>query len=77
MPSLDRAALEQSLAETEKQVAGGELRVAQQSAALAELERNRQPADHAKYLVAGLKLLLAAHRDNRKRLLKELGEDSG
>jgi len=77
MPSLDRAALAQNLAETERQIAGGELRVAQQSAAIAELERSGQPADHAKYLLAGLRLLLAAHRDNRTRLLKELGRDSG
>ena len=77
MPLLDRAALEQSLADAEQQIAGGELRVAQQSAALAELERSGQPVDHAKYLLAGLRLLLAAHRDNRARLLKELGEELG
>jgi len=74
---MDRAALERSLAETEEQIAGGEIRVAQQSAAIAELERSGQPADHAKYLLAGLRLLLAAHRDNRTRLLKELGGEAG
>jgi hypothetical protein len=73
---MDRAALEQSLAESEEQIAGGELRVAQQSAVIADLERSGQPADHAKYLLAGLKLLLAAHRDNRTRLLKELSGES-
>ncbi len=74
---MDRAALERSLAETEEQIAGGEIRVAQQSAAIADLERTGQHADHAKYLLAGLRLLLAVHRDNRNRLLKELGRDSG
>jgi hypothetical protein len=73
---MDRVALQQSLAEIEGQIAGGELRVAQQSAVITELERNGQPADHAKYLLAGLRLLLAAHRDNRTRLLKELGNES-
>jgi hypothetical protein len=67
-----RAALRQRLAETEERIARGERNIAQQREIVAQRERNRNPVDHAKYLLAGLQLLQAVHRDNRNRLLKEL-----
>ena len=66
------AALQQSLAETEEQIARGERIIAQQRGIIAQRELNGHPTDHAKYLLAGLQLLQAVHRDNRDRLLKEL-----
>jgi hypothetical protein len=73
---MDRAALQQRLAKTMEQIASGQRHIAQQRETIAELERNGRPADHAKYLLAGLELLQATHRDRRNRLLKELSEIS-
>jgi hypothetical protein len=67
-----RAALRQRLAETEERIARGERNITQQREIVAQRERNRNPVDHAKYLLAGLQLLQAVHRDNRNRLLEEL-----
>jgi hypothetical protein len=73
---MDRAALQQRLAKTAEQIASRERHIAQQREIVAELERNRRPADHARYLLAGLELLQAAHQNSRSELLKELSKNS-
>ncbi len=73
---MDRAALEQRLAKIQERIANGLRQIAEQRQVIAELERNGGPVDHAKYLLAGLQLLQAAHRDVRSHLLKELAEKS-
>ena len=72
---MDRAVLEQRLAETEEQLANGRHQIAEQREAIALLERGGRPVDHAKYLLAGLQLLQAARREDRNRLLKELAKN--
>jgi len=66
---MKRASPEQDLADAEERIASGQRRIAGQRQVIAELERRRQPTDHAKYLLSGLELLQAAHRDARNRLL--------
>jgi hypothetical protein len=73
---MDRAGLERRLAKIEERIANGLRQIAQQRGVIAELERNGRPADHAKYLLAGLQLLQAAHRDVRNHLVEEVGEKS-
>jgi hypothetical protein len=70
--AMDRAALQQRLAETEEQIANGERQIVQQRKLVAELEDDRREAAHAKYLLAGLELLQSARRDSRKWLLEQL-----
>jgi hypothetical protein len=62
------------VADAEERIASGQRRIATQRQVVAELERTRHPTDHAKYLLSGLELLQAAHRDARHRLLRELGK---
>jgi hypothetical protein len=69
---MDRAALQQRLAETEEQIANGERQIVQQRKLVAELEDDGREAAHAKYLLAGLELLQSARRDSRKWLLEQL-----
>jgi hypothetical protein len=69
---MDRGALQQRLAKNAEKIASGQRRIAQQQEIVAELERNGRCADYARYLLAGLELLQAAHRKSRNRLLKEL-----
>jgi hypothetical protein len=71
---MKRASLEQDLADAEEQIASGQRRIAGQRQVIAELEHSRLPTDYAKYLLSGLELLQAAHRDARNRLLRELGK---
>ena len=71
---MKRAALEQDLADAEERIASGQRRIAGQRQVIAELERSGRPTDYAKYLLSGLELLQAAHRDARKRLLRGLGK---
>jgi len=71
---MKRASLEQDLADAEERIASGQRRIAGQRQVIAELERSRLPKDYAKYLLSGLELLQAAHRDARNRLLRELGK---
>jgi len=71
---MKRASPEQDLADAEERIASGQRRIAGQRQVIAELERSRHPTDHAKYLLSGLELLQAAHRDARNRLLRELGK---
>jgi hypothetical protein len=66
---MKRASPEQDLADAEERIASGQRRIAGQRQVIAELERSRHPTDHAKYLLSGLELLQAAHRDARNRLL--------
>ena len=73
---MDRVALQQRLAKTTEQIASGHSRIVQQREIIAELERNGRSADHAKYLLAGLELLQAAHQRSRYQLLKELNGNS-
>ena len=69
---MDRSVIQRRLAETEKQIANGEKQIAQQRRLIAELESNKSPASHAKYLLAGLELLQTSRRDSRDWLLKQL-----
>jgi uncharacterized coiled-coil protein SlyX len=73
---MDRTDIEQRLAKVEERIASGLRQIAEQRDVVTELERNGSLADHAKYLLAGLQLLQAAHGDARSRLLKELVEKS-
>jgi hypothetical protein len=72
---MDRAALQQRLARTVERIASGQRHIAQQREIIAELERNGRPADYARYLLAGLELLQAAHQNSRDQLLKELSKN--
>jgi hypothetical protein len=69
---MDRSVIQRRLAETEEQIANGEKQIAQQRRLIAELESNKSPASHAKYLLAGSELLQTARRDSRDWLLKQL-----
>jgi hypothetical protein len=71
---MDPAAVRQNLLAIEAKIAGGLHQIIEQRAIIARLERDGQPADHAKYLLAGLELLQAAHRDGRDKILRALGE---
>ena len=51
---MDRAVLHQRLAETEEHIASGLRHIARQREVIAEHESNGRPADHTKYLLAGL-----------------------
>jgi hypothetical protein len=70
--AMDRSVVQQRLAETEEQIASAESQIAQQRKLIAERESNGHSALHARYLLAGLELLLAARRDSREWLLKRL-----
>jgi hypothetical protein len=69
---MDRSVIQQRLVETEQRIARGDRYVAQHSTIVAGLERIGRPAAHAKYLLAGMRLLQAARRDSRDWLLKQL-----
>ena len=68
---MKRASLEQDLADAEERIASGQRRIAGQRQVIAELERSRLPTDYAKYLLSGLELLQASHREAWNRLLRE------
>ena len=65
---MDRSDLQQRLAETEEQIANGERQIAHQRKLISELDADGREAGHAKYLLAGLELLLSARRDSREWL---------
>ena len=71
---MDRTALEERLAGKEARIAGVQQQIAEQRQAIERLERAGQPADHAKYLLAGLELLHKAYRASRKAMLAEAQE---
>jgi hypothetical protein len=67
--AMNRAALEERLAGIEAKIAGVEQQIDEQRQAIERLERGGQPADHAKYLLAGLELLHKAYSASREALL--------
>jgi hypothetical protein len=69
---MDRPVIQQRLAETEQRIASAERYIAQQHTLVAGLEKIGRPAAHAKYLLAGMRLLQAARLDSRDWLLKQL-----
>jgi hypothetical protein len=71
---MDRPVIQQRLAETEQRIASGDRYIAQHGALVTGLERIGRSAAHAKYLLAGMRLLQAARRDSRDWLLKQLDE---
>jgi hypothetical protein len=66
---MDRTALEERLAGIEAKIAGVQQQIAEQRIAIERLERAGQPADHAKYLLAGLELLDKAYRASREAMV--------
>ena len=70
---MDLSVIQKRLAETEEQIANGEIQIAQQRRLIAQLKTDGSPASHAKYLLAGMELLQAVRRDSREWLLKQLG----
>ena len=71
---MNPAARRLDLQAIEKKIADGLHQIGEQRSLVAKLERDGSPTDHAKYLLAGLELLQAAHRDGRDKILRELGE---
>ena len=73
---MDRAALEQRLAKIEAKIAGVQHQLGEQREVVIRLESAGCPADHAKYLLAGLELLQTAYQDSRIAILAELGANA-
>jgi hypothetical protein len=71
LPRLAAMDLAGRVARTEEQIAQRQRQIAQQREVVADLRRSGLPTDHAEYLLAGLELLQAVHRDELARLLKE------
>ena len=59
---MDRAALEQRLRQIEAKIAAVQQQIREQHQVIAKLEGAGRPAEHAKYLLAGLELLHTAYR---------------
>jgi hypothetical protein len=74
---MNRASLEHRLAEVEAKILDVETQISEQRAVILKLESVGGPAEHARYLLAGLELLQAAYRDSHYALRKELVEVSG
>jgi hypothetical protein len=68
---MDRTSLRQRLAEVEAKITGVQHQIGEQRQVIVKLEGAGCPADHAKYLLAGLELLQAAYRDSRTAMLAE------
>jgi hypothetical protein len=73
---MDRVALQQRLADIEARISSLQQQIAEQRDVIVKLEGAGQTAEHAKYLLAGLELLYAAHRDNRTAMLGEFALSS-
>jgi hypothetical protein len=73
---MDRVVFQQRLAEIEAKIVGVQHQIGEQREVIVKLESARRPADHAKYLLAGLELLQAAYRDSRNAMLADLIEVS-
>jgi hypothetical protein len=71
---MDRTALEERLAGIDAKIAGVAQQIDEQRQAIERLESAGQPADHAKYLLAGLELLHKAYRAGRDAMLAEAQE---
>jgi hypothetical protein len=69
---MDRTSLRQRLAAVEAKITGVQHQIGEQRQVIVKLETAGCPADHAKYLLAGLELLQAAYRDRRTAMLGEL-----
>ena len=65
---MDPSTLRQRLAEVREKVTTLQRQIAEHRDLIAKLERAGSPTDHAKYLLAGLELLIAAQRDREKEL---------
>jgi hypothetical protein len=73
---MDRVVFQQRLTEIEAKIVGVQHQIGEQREVIVKLESARRPADHAKYLLAGLELLQAAYRDSRNAMLADLIEVS-
>jgi hypothetical protein len=73
---MDRVVFQQRLAEILAKIVGVQHQIGEQREVIVKLESARRPADHAKYLLAGLELLQAAYRDSRNAMLADLIEVS-
>jgi hypothetical protein len=71
---MDRAALQRRLAQVEAKIAGMQHQIGEQREVIVKLESAGDPAEHAKYLLAGLELLQAVQRANRNAIFAELSK---
>lgn len=71
---MDRAALQRRLVQIEAKIAGVQHQIGEQREVIVKLESAGDPAQHAKYLLAGLELLQAVHRANLNAILTELSK---
>jgi hypothetical protein len=71
---MDRAALQRRLAQVEAKIADMQHQIGEQREVIVKLESVGGPAEHAKYLLAGLELLQAAQRANRNAIAAELSK---
>ena len=69
---VDRKHLQEHLAQAERHVAQGEQHVARQEELVRELERDGHDTAAARKLLAQFGEMLALHRADRDRILKEL-----
>ena len=68
------AALQQRLKRMEAKILGVQHQIGEHREVIIKLESTGLPAEHAKYLHAGLELLQAVYRDNRSTMLAELSQ---
>ena len=66
------AALKQRLKRMEAKILGVQHQIGEHREVIIKLESTGLPAEHAKYLLAGLELLQAVYQDNRSTMLAEL-----
>jgi hypothetical protein len=66
------AALQQRLKRMEAKILGVQHQIGEHREVIIKLESTGLPAEHAKYLLAGLELLQAVYQDNRSTMLAEL-----
>lgn len=71
---MDRSLVERHLAQAQRHVADGERHVEEQRALVSELERHGHDTAQAVRLLGQFEEMLALHRSDRDRLLKELEE---
>lgn len=74
---MDRALLEQHLAQVERHVAQGEAIIARQRRIVSELERDGHDAGEARDLLAQFQEMQAQHITHRDRLRRELAVGDG
>ena len=71
---MDRTTLQRRLAQIEAKIAGVQHQIGEQREVIVKLESAGEQAQHAKYLLAGLELLQAVHRDTLNAILAELSK---